>query len=125
MLTLPRIASCRHSLSARTSIKSTGLRSSLSRSMALAMRAGWRAGTTRPFGTERERLALTGEGLVERGVLPTVQVGVVAEVGRSFGLIGDDPPHELLPAHGLERVVLRVLGADRRDGLHAEVLATR
>jgi hypothetical protein len=71
---------------------------------------------------ECEGLELAGEGLVERRVLPTVQVGVVAEVDRSFGLIGDDALHELLPAHGLERIVLRVLGADRGDGLHAEVL---
>src|SRR5436190_23885815 len=46
-------------------------------------------------GAERQRLQLDAEGCLERRMLLPVQICIVTEVGRRFGLVHRDDPDEL------------------------------
>src|SRR5438876_6185776 len=61
---------------------------------------------------------------VQRGVLASIEDGIVGEITRSVGLVGCDETNELLLGHGLQGVIQTPLISKGRDRIGGKLLPT-
>ena len=54
---------------------------------------------------------------VQRGVLLSIQDGIVGEIRRSVGLVGRNETNEILLGHGLHGIIQAPLISERRNGV--------